>query len=109
MREPRGDPDLAGESFGAEQRAELGAEDLDGHLAVVLQVVGQVDGGHTATAELVLDGVAAGEAGSQPIQLSGCHPGRGGDRGGCIDLYCAPVPFGGQPSVIYGDEPPLSN
>ncbi len=73
MGEPGGDPDLAGESFGAEQRAELGAEHLDGHLAVVLQVVGEVHGRHATAAELVLDGVAAGEAGSELVKLSGCH------------------------------------
>ena len=56
-----GDPDLAGEPVGAEQGAQLGAEHLDRHLAAVPQVVGQVDRGHAAVAELAEDGVAVGE------------------------------------------------
>ena len=40
---------------------ELGVEDLDGDLAAVLQVLGEVDGGHAALAELALDAVAVAE------------------------------------------------
>ena len=61
--EARGDLDLAGEALGAEGGGELGTEDLDGDAAVVLQVFGEVDGGHAALAELPLDAVAAGEGG----------------------------------------------
>ena len=98
MREPRGDADLASEAFGAKQRAQLGAKDLDGDLAVMLQVVGQVDGGHASPAELALHGVAAGEAGAELVKLSGCHVSRLENRGGCMDLYCAREPGRGQPS-----------
>ena len=59
--QPGGDADLAGEALGAEGRGELGAEHLDGDLAVVLQVVGEVDGGHAALAELALDPVGGAE------------------------------------------------
>ena len=38
MLEPGRDPDLAGEALGAEAGGELGAEHLDGDLAVVLEV-----------------------------------------------------------------------
>ena len=41
----------------AEHRAELGAEHLERDLAVVLEVAGEVDGGHAARAELALDDV----------------------------------------------------
>ena len=67
MREPGGDPDLAGESFGAEEGAQLGAEHLDGHFAVVLQVMSEVDRSHPTVPELVLDGVATGEASSETV------------------------------------------
>ena len=63
MLEPGGDLDLAGEPLGAERGGELGAEDLHRDLAVVLQVLGEVDGGHAALAELALDAVAVGEGG----------------------------------------------
>ena len=68
-----GDPDLAGEAVGAEQRAELGPEHLDRHLAVVPEVVGQVDRRHAAPAELALDGVAALQRGAELFQLIGGH------------------------------------
>ena len=61
MLEPGGDLDLAGEPVGAERGGQLGAQHLDRHLAVVLQVLGEVDGGHAALAELALDAVAVGE------------------------------------------------
>ena len=51
----------------AEGLGELGAEDLDGDEAVVLQVAGEVDGGHPAVAELPLDVVSGGER-AQPSQ-----------------------------------------
>ena len=44
---------------------QLGAQHLERDLAVVAQVVGQVDGGHAAGAELALDPVAVGEGGGQ--------------------------------------------
>ena len=61
MLELGGDLDLAGEPLAAERGGELGAEDLHGDLAVVLEVLGEVDGGHAAGAELALDAVAVGE------------------------------------------------
>ena len=36
-------------------------QDLDGDLAAVLEVLGEVDGGHAALAELALEAVAVGE------------------------------------------------
>ena len=63
MAEPRRDLDLADKPFGAERGSEFGTEDLYGHLALVLKVLGEVDRGHAARANLPLDGVAAGEGG----------------------------------------------
>ena len=62
--------DLAEEALGAEDGRELGAEDLEGDLAVVLQVVGQVDGGHAAAAELALDRVPVGEGSAQGVRYA---------------------------------------
>ena len=73
MGEPRGDPDLAAEALGAEQRAQLGSEHLDRHLAVMPEVVREVDRGHAAPAELALDGVAARQRGAELFQLIGGH------------------------------------
>ena len=61
MLEPRRDVDLAGEAVGAERGGELGPEDLHRHLALVLQVLGEEDGGHAALAELALDAVGRAE------------------------------------------------
>jgi hypothetical protein len=44
---------------------QLRLQDLERDLALVLEVVGQVDGGHAAFAELTLDGVSAFEGGVQ--------------------------------------------
>ena len=60
---------------------EFGVEDLDGDLAVVLEVVGEVDGGHAALAELALEAVAVGEGG-----------GEAGDGIGHADLISCAVP-----------------
>ena len=56
--EPGGDLDLGQEAFGAEHRAQLAAQDLEGYFAIMLEVGGEVDGGHAAGTELALDAVA---------------------------------------------------
>ena len=61
MLEVRGGLDLAQEALGADDGGELGAEDLDGDGAIVLEVVREVDGGHAARTELALDAVAVGQ------------------------------------------------
>ena len=59
--------DLDDEAFGAEDGGEFGFEDLDRDLAIVLQVLGEIDGRHAALAELAEDAVAVGEGEDQ------CH------------------------------------
>ncbi len=54
--------DLDQEALGADHRRELGAEDLDRHLAVVSDILGEVDRGHPAGTEFALDAVAVGQA-----------------------------------------------
>jgi hypothetical protein len=57
-----GDTDLVQKPLGAECRGELGSENLHRNLAVVLEILGEVDGGHAAGAEFTLDLVAIGES-----------------------------------------------
>ena len=45
-----------------------GAEHLEGDLALELQVLGQIDGGHTAPAELTLDAVLFTESSLELVQ-----------------------------------------
>ena len=60
--------DLAQEPLGADDGGQLGPENLDRDLAVVLQVLGQIDRGHAALAELALDAVAAAEGGGERVR-----------------------------------------
>ena len=73
VAEAGGGGDLAQEALGAERGGELGAEDLDGDLAVVLEVVGEVDRGHAALAELALDAVAVGQRRGEAVEWAGRH------------------------------------
>ncbi len=67
-----GELDLAEEPVGTDGGREVGAEDLQGDLAVVAEVLGQEHDGHPALAELALESVAAGEAGRELV-LEGGH------------------------------------
>ena len=69
MGERCGDPDLAQKALGlVGGRSGIGPEHLDGHLAAVLQVLGQVHRGGPAPADLVLDQVPVAKGG---VQVSG--------------------------------------
>jgi hypothetical protein len=61
MTEPGGDLHFGEESLGAKHRAEFRLEHLDGDLSIVLEVLGEIDRGHPARAELALDAVAVGQ------------------------------------------------
>ena len=67
MLEAGGDLDLGEEAIAADDGAQLGVQDLDGDLAAVLQVLGEVDGGHAALAELALEAVAVGQGGGEAL------------------------------------------
>ena len=56
-----GELDLGQEPLGADDGRELGAEQLERDPPVVAEVLGQVDGGHAAGADLALDPVAVGQ------------------------------------------------
>ena len=69
MAQPRGDLDLAQEAIRAHGVRELGLEQLDGDLATMPDVVGEIHGGHPAAADHALDAIAAGERRSECRQL----------------------------------------
>ena len=60
--------DLGEEPLRADDGGELRAKDLDRHLAIVLEVVGQVDGGHPPLPQLPLEPVAVGEGGLEALR-----------------------------------------
>ena len=70
MLEVGGGLDLTEEPLGADDRGQFGPQHLEGHLAVVLQVLRQVHRGHAAGAELPLDAVAVGEGGGEAAHLA---------------------------------------
>ena len=59
--------DLGEEALAAERGAELRVEHLDGDVAIVLEVVGEIDGRHATRAELPLDAVASGKGGEETV------------------------------------------
>jgi hypothetical protein len=87
--QPRRGADLGEESLAAERGTKVGVEDLDGDVAVVAEVVGEVHRRHPAGAELALDAIALGqrrrEAG-EDVQcvLCGC----GLRARGAVHRYC---------------------
>ena len=66
-------PNLAQKSLGTDDRRELGAQDLDRDLAVVLQVVSQVHRGHAALAQLAFEVVAVGQGGGEAVWRGVLH------------------------------------
>jgi hypothetical protein len=68
MLQPGAEPDLPEEARRAERGGELGTHDLERDGPVVLQVMSQPDGGHTAVSELALEGVAVGEGGLEAFE-----------------------------------------
>ena len=61
MLQAGGDLDLPEEAIDADRFGDLGMEDLDRHLAVVLQVFGEEDRGHPPAPQLALQAVAVCE------------------------------------------------
>ncbi len=68
MLEARGEVDLGQEPLGSHGGGQLRAQDLDCDVAIVLQVVGQPDGGHAALAQLPLQDIAIREGSLQAIR-----------------------------------------
>ena len=61
MLEVGGGLDLAQEPLGADDRGQLGPQHLDRDLAVVPEVLGEIDGGHPPLPDLFEESVAAGQ------------------------------------------------
>src|SRR2546427_659760 len=76
MVEPSRGVYLAEKPLRAERCGQLGLQDLNGDLAVVLPVLSEVDRRHPPAAELALDRVAVGEGGLQTSE----QVGQGGSR-----------------------------
>ncbi len=93
--ELRRDLDLVEESLRAERRREFGAQDFHRDLSVMPHALGEIDGGHAAAPEFLLDFVSVGERGFQPLGLV-VHATRKmepGDRGLVrSDATISPVP-----------------
>ena len=56
---------------GSHRRGQVGPEDLDRHLALVLQILGEIDRRHPTATEFVLDGVVVGEGSFQTLKCVG--------------------------------------
>ena len=67
MMQPGGDLDLGEKAIGAEDGAELRAQNLDRDFTVVAEVARQIDHRHAALADATLDLVASGEGGVELI------------------------------------------
>ena len=66
MLQPRRDLDLVEEAVAAEGGRQLGPEHLDRHPAMVPDILGQVDGGHSAAAELAFEHVPIPQSVGEP-------------------------------------------
>ena len=58
MLQPGSERDLFEEAVGAQRPGDLGTQHLEGDLAGMLEVPGEIDGRHPAPTELALDRVA---------------------------------------------------
>ena len=64
MFQPGFDLNFTQETLRAYGRRQFGMQHLDGDLALVPEIRGEIDGGHTAGAELALDAVTLGGGGA---------------------------------------------
>ena len=71
MLEIGGELDLGQKAVGADHGGQLGPEHLEGHAAVVPDVLGQIDGGHAAGTDLPIQAVAVREGGLEPAEQFG--------------------------------------
>ena len=82
---------------------EFGPQDLDGDLAVVLEVVGEIDRGHAAGAELALDAVAVGQGGRELGQRVG-HAVSSSNGIGEGRWACRKLPHAARPRQLSGPQ-----
>jgi hypothetical protein len=60
--------DFVEEPFSPNNERQLGLQDFDRHLPVVLEVAGQIDSRHAPSANFPLDCVAVGEGGFETLE-----------------------------------------
>ena len=75
MREAGGDLDLAQEPLRAKRVGEFWFQHLDRDVALVADVLGEVDRRHTAAAQLTLNAVPIGKGRGEAIKLVVSHSG----------------------------------
>ena len=68
MLQPSGGADLAQEPLSTECGTEIWMQHLDGDVAVVLEVVCEVHGGHATRAEFALEAIAVRECAGEPFE-----------------------------------------
>ena len=71
MLQARGGADLGQEPFAAERGAQIGVQHLDRDVAVVLEIVREIDGGHATGAEFAENVITVGEGGGEPLGWCG--------------------------------------
>ena len=69
----RGGRDLGEEALGSDDRREFGTQDFERDFALVLDVLGQVDGRHAAFTEFALDAVLAVQGGVEAFGVAFAH------------------------------------
>ena len=69
VAEPCRDFDFPYEALGSDSRPQFGAEHFECDLAVMLQVLGKVNDGHAAGANLAFNCVSVGKSGVETIDL----------------------------------------
>jgi hypothetical protein len=67
MLQPRSGLDLAQETLRAERVGKIWVQHLEGDQPIVPEVAGEIDRGHTTTAELALEQVAVGQCSPKTI------------------------------------------
>jgi hypothetical protein len=71
MLELGGDLDFPKEPIGAERSSKFRPQDLHRHLPTVLQILGQIHGGHAPLTEFTLETEVVGEGGGDAVKLCG--------------------------------------
>jgi hypothetical protein len=66
--QPRRGADLGEETFRAQCGTQVRMQHLDRDVALVLEVMREVDGGHAAGAEFALEAVAVGQCGGKAFE-----------------------------------------
>ena len=108
MIQARGQLNLSKKALAAERFSEIGMQHFDRDFPIVLEVVGQVDGGHPARAELAVEAIAIGERFDQCN--GGVHAGRV-HRGAVVgqpdadEFHGEPVPITPRSAASCGNRP----